>query len=222
MIQDPATLSVEFYELTFEQHGSLVGLRATTKSHRDMTPEDLDWIRGYFEDMGKWEKILSTFLQFVSDAGILTPNPDVMKKYDKDYDSNRYELKVARVKRDTIEGEIFLSPGENSRSAVGLPETSFKVREEQPLQEAPQRESGKVIQLPLEQILRQTELNPEEQEEKATPNLNEDPLITKGENPRNPLDVKEVVEHAKNVRKWRDFKKLLRWSTRETAKEIIV
>lgn len=219
MMQDPATLTVELYELTFEQRGSVVSLRATTKSHRDMTPEDVDWVRGYFEDMGKWEKMVGTFLHFFNDAGILTPNPDIMKRYDKDYDSNRYELKVARVKRDTIEGEIFFSPAENSRSGVGLPETSFKVREEPPLHEAPQREAGRVIQLPLEQILRQTEVEPEQHEEDATPTDNEARLVTKEVNPGNQLAVREVIEHARNVRKWRDFRRLLRWSIRETAKE---
>jgi len=97
------------YTFKFEQSGASVVFRVTTITGRDMTENGAKWVFTYLRDMGKWETVIGSALNFAVDLGIPGIKKEIADKYQAEYDAHNYELKFQRLKHELLEGRIELS-----------------------------------------------------------------------------------------------------------------
>jgi len=123
------------YEFTFEQEKVSVAFRAVTVTGRDVQKNDAEWIKAYFEDMGKWETVVKTMMNLAIDTGIADIKSETAKKYEVEFDAKNYEIESLEARHAILGGTIYFSPEERRRRSG-----------RNPFQE---------IQLPLDEILDQ-------------------------------------------------------------------
>jgi len=123
------------YTFTFEQKGVSVVFRAVTITGRDMTENDAEWIKVYLYDMGKWETVIKTAVNFAIDTGMADIKTEVAKKYELEFDAKKYDIQLLNMRHEVLEGIVGLLTEERRRRSGG--------------------EMGQEVRLPLDEIVEQ-------------------------------------------------------------------
>lgn len=119
-------LETEKYRFEFiqEQITVLIKIKLTEElaQTRDVTDEDVEEIKKFFEDIGKWETLLKTGINFLSDLEIIQVSEETQRYYQKEFSPEKYRIEVNKLSYWLIKARVHLSGEERHRRSGGEPQ----------------------------------------------------------------------------------------------------
>lgn len=113
-----ATEKYEFYfyrpKDRFEREKSVL-VNIATVERRNFTDEDISELKGFFNDMGKWENLTKAGKSLLEELGISTKVEEQQKR---EFGYEKYRVKLVK-EEDRVVGRITLTPEESLRRTKG-------------------------------------------------------------------------------------------------------
>jgi len=132
MSEEFKTEKYDFFD--FEQRRISVGVGIRRVDEQNITDGDIEELRQFFNDIGKWESLMKTGISLIEDTGITSISETIREKYQKEIGPEKYNINIERVENGYL-----------ARASLSL------TREECLKRSQGRSDSG--IQLPLEEIV---------------------------------------------------------------------
>lgn len=107
------TFETEEYKLSFEQRTYDVLISVCRVDGRDITDDDINNVKGFFEDIGKWETLIRSAINLLEDLNIVKVDERTKGYFRKEFGKEKYILEEMDVPRwETCRFSIRLDPKE--------------------------------------------------------------------------------------------------------------
>lgn len=111
------TEKYDFFDFSQARISVLVGIRRI--DDQNITNEDLEELKQFFNDMGKWESLMKMGISLIEDLAILPTSETVKEKYQKEFGAEKYNIELERANDNLVRAKLTLTNEECLRRSEG-------------------------------------------------------------------------------------------------------
>ena len=111
------TEKYDFFDFSQAHISVLVGIRRI--DDQNITDDDLKELRQFFNDMGKWESLMTAGISLIEDLGILPISERIKENYQKEFGAENYIIELERADERVVRVKLRLTNEECLRRSGG-------------------------------------------------------------------------------------------------------